>query len=145
MSDPLSVIASVISLLDIGTRCATQVQRLLQAFRHAPEELLSLSNEVNDLKVVLSEVERTCQSFQHSNILPYTQTIAALDTQLDRASRKLIELESLIASLYIMSSSGRAKVDKVAWLSKRTTAKNMQEDWKGIRESIHALLNVSTA
>ena len=142
MSDPLSVVASVASLLDIGARTAKHLRRVIHSFRHADDELIALSNEVNDIRVVLTEVENTSQV---TTILPRTQLIDALETQLDRAKTKFTELEILIQSLSQLQPSGVIETKKLAWLSKKTTAQRLQQDLKDIRQKIHGLLGIATA
>ena len=122
MSDPLSVIASVVALLDTGTKTAKHLRHLIHYFRHADNELITLSNEVTGLRIVLTEVE--CAS-QDTTTLSHTQLIDALSTQLNRAKAKLLKLDTLIHSLYKAHPSGASKVNKLAWLSKKALAKRL--------------------
>ncbi|MCJ1230828.1 hypothetical protein MMC12_007502 [Toensbergia leucococca] len=141
MSDPLSVIASVVALLDTGSKTAKHLRRLIHHFRHADDELIALSNEVNDLCLVLTEVERTSQD---TTIRPQTQLMDALSTQLGRAKTKLAELETLIQSVSKVQLSGTLRVNKIAWLSKKATARGLQEHLKDVRLKICALLFITT-
>lgn len=59
MADPVSAAASLVTLISFSAGCAKQLSKLIQTFRHAPEEILALSNEVNDLNVILAQVEAT--------------------------------------------------------------------------------------
>ena len=142
MADPLSVFASVVTLLEAGTKCAKHLRRLVQDFRHADDELTALSNETNDLNVVLTEVEHAGQAIKNAGTLPQTQVIDALSTQLDRARRKLTELETLTK---LLLPSGSIKADKIAWMRKKATARRLQVDLRDVRQSLHALLDTTTA
>jgi Fungal N-terminal domain of STAND proteins len=55
--DPLSVAASVVAVLGASTKCAKLLHQLIHDFRHAPCKMTVLSNEVNDLNAVLTEIE----------------------------------------------------------------------------------------
>ena len=142
MSDPLSVIASVVALLDTGAKSASHLRRLIHEFRHADGELIALSNEVHDLHVVLAEVELASQI---TTFLPQTQLLTALSTQLGRAKTKLVELEALIQSISQLQPSGALEVNRVAWLSKKATAKRLQVDLRDVKQKIFALLSIKTA
>ncbi|KAL9117658.1 MAG: hypothetical protein Q9187_005803 [Circinaria calcarea] len=142
MADPLSGIASVVTILDTGAKCAKHLRRLVQDFRHADDELTALSNETNDLNVVLTEVERAGHAIKNAGNLPQTQVIDALSTQLDRARRKLTELESLTK---LLLPPGSIKADKIAWIRKKATARRLQVDLRDVRQSLHALLDTTTA
>ena len=142
MADPLSVITSVVTLLDTGTKCAKHLRRVVQDFRHADDELTALSNETNDLNVVLTEVEYACQAIKNAGTLPQTQVIDALRIQLDRARRKLVELETLTR---LLLPPGSIKANKLAWISKKATARRLQVDLRDLRHSLHALLDTTTA
>ena len=142
MSDPLSVIASVVALLDTGAKSASHLRRLVHHFRHADNELIALSNEVNDLHVVLTEVELASQN---TTFLPQTQLLAALSTQLSRAKTKLVKLEALVQSISQHQPSGALEVNKIAWLNKKATAKRLQVALRDVRQQIFALLSIKTA
>ena len=142
MADPLSVIAGVVGLLEVGARCGKHLCCLIQDFRHAPDELFALSNEVNDLSVVLMEVESVCQSMQNANINPKSRIVDALATHLDRARSMLAELETLIN---LLSPTGSVKVRRLVWLKKRTQTRKLQEGLKDVKRNIHTLLDTTTA
>ena len=55
--DPFSGTASAVALLGAGISCARKLRSMIRDFRDAPLELAALSNEVNDLNAVLSEIE----------------------------------------------------------------------------------------
>lgn len=61
MADPVSLAASVITVISACAACAKQLDGLRRGFRHAPVEILALSNEISDMSVVLTEVKAICQ------------------------------------------------------------------------------------
>ena len=142
MSDPLSLIASVVTVLDSGTKCAKYLRRLVRDFRHAENELIALSNETNDLNTILAEVERISPSLAE---LPQTQVIDALFKLLHRARIKLNDLEALTHALTVCLPSGTRQINRIAWVKNKGTAKMLQEALKNMRQEIHGLLTITTA
>ena len=57
MADPLSAAVSVLAVMGACAACRKQLNNLLRAVRDAPVEILALSNEINDMSVVLTDVE----------------------------------------------------------------------------------------
>lgn len=53
--DPLSVAASVVTLVHISNSSSSLLGRVIRRWRDAPAELLALSNEVSEIKVWLSK------------------------------------------------------------------------------------------
>lgn len=57
MTDPLSITVSAITILATCSACAKQLHDFARCFRHAPGEILALSNEISDMSVVVTEVK----------------------------------------------------------------------------------------
>ena len=143
MADPFSVFASVTSVLDISTRCAKRLYKLIQEFRHAPTELLALSNKVTDLRTVLLEVEGAFTNIASTGASQRSQ--ATLKVHLDGVRMKLIELEALIGSLSCTLPSGTTVVDNFGWLRSRATVNKLPKSIKDARKNIHLVLSTVIA
>jgi hypothetical protein len=57
MTDPLSISVSAITILATCSACVKQLHDFARSFRRAPAEILALSNEINDMSVVVTEVK----------------------------------------------------------------------------------------
>ena len=57
MTDPLSITVSAIAILTTCSACVKQLHDFARCFRHAPAEILALSNEISDMSVVVTEVK----------------------------------------------------------------------------------------
>ncbi|MCJ1356794.1 MAG: hypothetical protein MMC33_006790 [Icmadophila ericetorum] len=147
MCDPLSVIggvSSVVSVIDIGIRSARYLHSFAQDLKHTDDQLIELSDEVHNVNLVLTEVERTCVSSQGNNTLPSVQAIQ-LDKQLSKANSILSELEALLRSVRVVSPSGGTKVNRFTWLKNKANAVKLCKDLVDVKQSILAFLNVVTA
>jgi hypothetical protein len=143
MADPFSSLAkNIMAVAGATTSSAHGLYKLIQAFRNAPLELAQLSNEVNDLRAVLSEVEIACRDIERNN--DQTQDAVHFQTvlisQLDNSRLKLVELDTFIKSLISTLAFGGAQVTSLAWLRKKKTARAMVEAVKQIKSGLHILL-----
>jgi hypothetical protein len=146
--DPLSITASVASLLSFSAACGTHLHKIIHNLRHAPDEILALSNEITDLNLILADLEATCQSIESSDSPP-TQSRAefngALTTQLINARSKLIQLNSLGTSLLVSMPDGRTKFRKYTWVRKKSFVVALRRDLVDVKRNIGILLASTTA
>lgn len=135
--DPLSVTAGIIAVLGTGGVVVKRVKSLL-ALEYAPDELLSLNNEISDLQSVLHDVQDLLvrPSDDHGAPVPL-----ALTKALQRSRETVLALEKLIAYdlTVIDSRSKKPRVDKSRWLR---AVKNLKTYKDSIR---HNRLEVSAA
>ena len=141
----LSLVASLVSLLDIGVRCGTAIGSLIREYRNAPDELIAASNEVSDFNVVLAEVEAACTSLNSSPTGPQTQTISALADQLRKAKAEWITLEALVRSMSTTLPSGAIKVERFSRLVKQGSVIKGKEALRQITHNINVLLESTSA
>ncbi|RSL68931.1 hypothetical protein CEP54_002567 [Fusarium duplospermum] len=98
MAEPISLIASVAGLLDVSLRSSKALHSLQSQLRNAPNLIQALSNEVEDLKAVLSRVEDTTRASKTSG-----QHVPAITTDLEAQLRKanavLADLDTLTKNL----------------------------------------------
>ena len=137
MSDPLSSIASVVSLLDIGARSANSLYHLVLRYYHAGDEFIALYNEVNADLTLFEQVRQDLS--QHLSQPPRTQLIEAVSSQLALAKRIQDELVTLIGS-WRESQPSAEHLSRIGWLNKRSTAKKLQEDLRCMRQHLHRIL-----
>lgn len=57
MADPLSITASTITLLAACTACVKHLNGLARSFRYTLEEILALSNEINNISIVMMKLK----------------------------------------------------------------------------------------
>jgi hypothetical protein len=111
MADPVSIAASIITLVSACTTTGYHCVRLIKSLHEASVEVLLLTNEVSDISGVLGAANTAEMS---------PSTNAAIAAQLDTANSLISELRSFIASLKkIKSEKGRVVVDRVGQFRKK--------------------------
>jgi hypothetical protein len=66
--DPLSVIASTVSLLSFSGSCAKGLRKLIHTVRSAPIEILALTNELADLNILLADLNNTSHAIDRAPV-----------------------------------------------------------------------------
>ncbi len=146
MADPLSATASILTLIGPCTASAKTIYALIQSFRHVSDELSQLSNEVNDLNLVLTEVEVACRNIEHGNARTREKMRFhnVLSSQVLWARLKLKELDDFTKSLITVSPTGNVHVNGLAWLRKRASASKMVDGMRRVKSGLHLLLETHT-
>ena len=117
MADPLSITASVITVLGAAEGISKTLAKI-KSTRHAPNELLALINEVSDLKIILREVERYIIRDPNRPSPPLEQ-LQTMSTLIERAKESLLELDQLIQYRLLKASSRSTelKVSRREWVA----------------------------
>jgi hypothetical protein len=140
MADPLSVTAGTIAVLGTGAACAKALLSIIQSIRNAPEELMALSNEVNNVNAIIHEVSELCESLamDHSSTAQFLETLESL------LKEAKVALDALNNGLVPLVSNPKSRVQKldqsVSWLGRKTWAKKYLLRLQNIRTNITTLL-----
>ena len=139
--------ASIASLVDIGARSANHIRQFAQDFRVIPEEILALSDEINDFATVLTEVERTSREIganaSHTGQLQITD---ALTRQINRAQIQLQAIETFISSIRQASSAVTSWLQLHPWLiKKKKIAGKLNRDLQNTKNNLQILLVANAA
>lgn len=144
--DPLSIAASAITVIGALGQAAKCVQRL-RAIRHAPAELKSLLEEVNDLHGLLEQIQAEQQAARTrlAGSAATSENPKGLARHVERTSSKLQELDSLIE--HHTSYISRLKFNRghLGWVLGRQKASVLCEDLKVIRLNLAASLGATTS
>ena len=136
MSDPLSIIASVVTL--IGT--ADTILKTLQRFRNlrkAPDEVLALINEVTDLQIVLDDVSG-CLSEAGETSTSDTRRLQHMATLINRAKENMLQLEDIMRSVIGKYGSLRDdwKMWRVRWVGAKDPVEVVRQNLRDVRLNI---------
>lgn len=138
MAEPISLIASVAGLLDVSLRSSKALHSLQSQLKNAPNLIRALSNEVEDLKVVLARVEDTAKASkaggQHDPSIAVT--IIDIEAQLVKAKAILADLDTLTKKL----AAEKPTLKRIKWCLKQSRASELQNALKEIRTKINELL-----
>ncbi len=129
--DPLSLTASIITVVGMGSAVGRGLKKILSA-KNLPDVILQLNNEVVDLEYVIQDVHELLQQQAQSTFEDPgpPSSHKSLSCALERAKRTLLALESLIAyELTIVDSrNGETKIDWLSWLRAESKVKRLKED-----------------
>ena len=129
MTDPLSVTASIVSVVGAAD-AVTKGLRRLKAANEAPEGLQDLVRDVAQLEIVLNCVK--------SAVLSSASPPIGLATLISEAGSKLLELRSLIE--YTLTRAGVSDVvDRWQWVRKGNEVERLRNQLGTIRLNLVAL------
>jgi len=129
MADVVGLTASIFTLTD----AATKLGKLINNLRHAPAEVLSLANEVSDLRFVFSQVREVIK------LRP--ESVSNLSSTLSRADAAIAALTGVIERYTSRSISAP---DGIRWVLGRGKVKNLKEELREIRLQLTTLLVANT-
>ncbi|KAL9118382.1 MAG: hypothetical protein Q9187_005073 [Circinaria calcarea] len=140
MADPLSVTASIIAVLG-AIEGVTKTLAKIKNIRNAPQELLALINEVNDLKLILSDVQNyVSQTTGRPQVLQ--EPLQHMSILVNRARSRLLELDELVQYRFTKAGStvDQIKVSRREWARARSTIDTFRQNEFKAKNSCKFLL-----
>ena len=139
--DPLSITASCIAVLGALTTSGKGLSKLI-ALRHSPDELQDLSNEVEGLRLLLTQVQLSLLSIHGSQVHRDNEEI--LSRMLERMRKPVEDLQTLVEYQVqgIVNDSSPPRLRKREWL--RADPK-IERHRRRIRDARHDLGLAMTA
>ena len=132
MADPFSIIA----VTETGLRVANTLTNIIKNLRNAPSELLALSNEIWNLKLVLEDVSELPRDALTSD----TEKVATLDVLIYQSKIKLDELSTLISQWGRVSQFGDSfnmgRRDRFLWLKDKGRVVKLQKEVRELRHDL---------
>ena len=147
MAEALSLAASIIAVLG-AAECVAKGISKVYSIHCAPDEILSLNNEISDLKVLIYDVQRYITNTPKSH-LPQNH-VQQLRIPIDRAKEKLLQLDGLIQHRILKPQplTGKLKISKIEWLKAVKVIGRSRQSLRDIRCSIDSrflLINSSVS
>jgi hypothetical protein len=137
--DPVSAPASILALVSAAIAVSKAVKLLVQSISNAPDELLALFNEVEDLRVVLASIELSLKANGGSEI--NFESTAILPTVLRRTSDKLQELQLLLAGFCPSATEGISTLRRLDWSRRgKDKAQKIQQELRSLKWTINTSL-----
>jgi hypothetical protein len=136
--DPFSILVSAITLTGTTIEVSKAILRLVGAVQNAPDDLASLSNDISDFTVILSNIresaiqERLC--YDAGQPLPVGGSSAAATTEAvtltRRAQNKLRDVESLVERVTKRRDDNVVSLQYRVWLRERGRLRTLREELK---------------
>ena len=132
MADPLSITASIIDVIGAAKGVSKTINKI-RNFRDAPNELLSLINEISDLRIVLGDIQGNLT--QNASSIHLQEQSEHMSTLLNRAKEQLLQLNELVQYRLVRSdsTSQQVKISRQEWARATSMVKKYQ---KSLRNTV---------
>lgn len=134
--DPLSIIISTLTVLEIGTKVSKGLGHVIHTWKGAPPAIFALYNELSDLNVVLDRTYEAQQSIDVKGVKYNASFVDALDDHLRQAHTILTQLGRLAHELKELNNLKK----KYRWLFKNSEVAHLQRSMRDVRSRIGELL-----
>lgn len=141
--DPLSLAASIITVVATVATVAKSLDELRETLQHAPDVLSSLINEVSDVRIVLEACDAAVKELHNDNQQKRPPIPLANATQvLHRTEGHLFELDTLVSSCVHGPSGGPAilKSARLRWMKARNKAERIQQQLRDSKQDLIMLM-----
>lgn len=135
MAEVFGVVAGAIGVLDVSTRGVQRLSQLCARWNHAPQELLSLSNELQDLCVILDQI-KTAERAIRATSQQDPSLVTALSEQLQSAEAHIKTMNDILDELASLKKFKK----KYKWVRREGIIEKLRGQIRGVREGISALL-----
>ncbi|KFX94557.1 hypothetical protein O988_06230 [Pseudogymnoascus sp. VKM F-3808] len=145
--DPLSVVANAFALAKLASSAIKGIQRLNDALRDGPTEILALNNEVADLQAILQiarELAETTPNGQYGNLDPLEipRTAELLRVYLAHAEEKLVGLNALLERC--LAKKHRLQI-QLQWLQEKKEAAALQRGLRDLKKKFNTGFMLTSA
>ncbi|KAM0287851.1 hypothetical protein ACHAO9_007469 [Fusarium lateritium] len=140
--DPLSITVGTIAILELSNR----IVHVLKGAYRAPEEIIALSNEIVDLRLVFELTEQIMEDQSLHQETP--DLMNGIATLVDRARGTLDRINTINDKLWPISkidSHGKRLISKSAWIKEKSNVRELREQLRETRHNVHAALSALTS
>ena len=146
--DPLSLTASILAIIGVGSTIGKSLKKLLSA-RRLPDILLQLNNDLTDLRYVVHDVDDLLQ--QQVQVTGEDReplsSYASLTSALEHAKKTLVALELLVVYelTTVSSRDGRTRIDWMSWVRVESKVKRLKKDIRTDRVRLSSAMSLLTS
>jgi len=142
--DPLSITASVITIVAAAASTGRAFEELRQLCKTLPGRLHALSNEVSDIELVLHQVASVVEKRTGNPAL--NERCEHVQHLLDQADAKLGELRTIVENFTQIAKTTKIPVFQAyAWRKHQPRLQALQEDIKTVKCSLNLMLGASNS
>ena len=140
MADPFSIVA----VIGTGVKVATCLTKLVKDLHNAPDDLLALSNEVWNLKLVLHDVQELGKGLEEQE-----KKASPIKLLVFQISAKLDQLDSMTSSWGKLSPFGdkwsMGRRDRFLWMKERTRIAQMRNELRELRSDLLMAIGINVS
>ena len=136
MADPLSITASIVTLVGVADAIVKSFQKA-RNLRNAPCEVLALYNEVKDLRVVLDDATG-CISEIDETSTAVTRRLRHMDHLVKKAKEQMLGLDEIIQRRILKSGSldDEFQVSGKQWMRAKGPVEAIRQNLRDTRLNI---------
>jgi hypothetical protein len=154
--DPLSIIASTITVLGACISVSEGVINLISHIKNTPYELLQTSNDVTDFRLVLSNIEESIRQeetliqlqrptlglAQHTTTNHVPAATPEATILIERARRKLVEIDEVVKKYnHLQNAKGLGSLRRVRTLN-TGSLRVLRDDLRSMKLNIATYFSV---
>ncbi|KAG7119088.1 Serine/threonine-protein phosphatase 6 regulatory ankyrin repeat like [Verticillium longisporum] len=146
MADPLSLTASIITVLGVAGATAAAVQKV-QEFRNAPLDVIALGNEITDVRLLFTVIENTIElkTFKTTSI----ETSVGLLALLERARDLLEQIQDIHQRILPPGPVGKQngdkpKISRRLWVKERKNVVMLLKHLRQTRQNLQTAISCIT-
>jgi hypothetical protein len=153
MADPLSIIASAITVAGTAITAADTILSFIGDLRNAPAEIMYLQNDVTDMRLILSNIVDNGaedRSLDTRLALPDTggvygnpEHIFKGETLIRRVEDVLREINLILRTVSKSRSPSRVTIDYKAWVLNRSKLSRLQGRLRDLKTNAAVHFSVS--
>lgn len=136
MAEPLSITASVITLLQL----VMNVAKVAKSWYLAPEGLESLLNDLADSQIIVQSIDDSIRNYKDVPRTPQDE-LEGLTSKLQAVKILVLELEQL-AHNHLTKPSPTIKVNRTSWTIAKTKVAKLRNELKTTRDDIRERLGL---
>jgi hypothetical protein len=137
MSEILGLVAAISGVVDVGTSVGTCLRSISLKWKKAPVEIIGLSNEISDLKVLLEYTKDACKRF--AAVCDDKDFVDVLNRHMTVARRLLNQINDILEPLVRM----RGFKKRANWIHLKESLMAKKEELQKVRANIKDLLQIS--
>jgi hypothetical protein len=154
MAEIVGAVASGITVLGATITVADAILSFISQLRNAPEEIAFLHTEVNDTRLILSNINENAsrdQSFQTQVALPDNagiygdpENISKAEFLVKRINRVLKQAENALKEVTKSKYNYRVTIHQKAWLMNRSKIRSLRGELRELKTSLAVHFAVGT-
>ncbi|KAI1378113.1 ankyrin [Hypoxylon crocopeplum] len=125
MADPLSMAASIAGVLALAASTARALITLIQDISDAPEDILHIRRDVQNLSAVLGSIQEMCARY---DLRPEEMTLVeSLTAYLSLCQDSMQAIQTLLVPLAYKGSGRKSPMRMVGWVMRKGEIKGLRE------------------